>query len=173
MSLTSSPPKAAVASNISPWIWQARSQVGSRLAVASSAKISRPRPPGGRGGARCRSRRKASTSADTSPDFASVGSRLLSSLIVGPSCRPQPDRSVVKHRAAAGQAGIRAGQQIDADPFLEGVVRPQPLDDDDAALHPARGASMDDDAALLIADADPVASGDAQRGERLGMDEGG
>ena len=34
---------AAVASNISPCRWQARSQVASRLAVASSAKISRPR----------------------------------------------------------------------------------------------------------------------------------
>src|SRR5712691_7134704 len=149
MSLTSSPPKAAVASNISPWMRQARSQVGSRLAVASSAKISRPRPPGGRGGARCRSRRKASTSADTSADFDSVGSRLSSSLIVGPSCRPQPDRSVVKHCAAARQAGIGAGQQIDADALLEGVVRPQPLDDDDAALEPIEGAGMDDEAALV------------------------
>ena len=37
-----SPPSAAVASNISPWMRQAWSQVGSRLAVASSAKISRP-----------------------------------------------------------------------------------------------------------------------------------
>ena len=34
-----------MASNISPWVWHARSQVGWRLAVASSPKISRPRPP--------------------------------------------------------------------------------------------------------------------------------
>jgi len=32
--------------NISAWIWLARSQVGSRLAVASMAKINRPRWPG-------------------------------------------------------------------------------------------------------------------------------
>ena len=31
--------------NISPWIWQARSQVGCRLAVASRANNSRPRWP--------------------------------------------------------------------------------------------------------------------------------
>src|SRR5229473_1218412 len=117
MSLTSSPPKAAVASNISPWMRQARSQLGSRLAVASSAKIRRPRPPDGRGGgARCRARRKASTSAETSPGFA-------------------------------------AGQEIDADAFFESVVRPQPLDDNDAKLHPIERAGMDDDAALRIADA--------------------
>ena len=36
-SCTSSPPSAAVSLNISAWIWQARSQVGSRLAVASIA----------------------------------------------------------------------------------------------------------------------------------------
>src|SRR5260370_20208992 len=105
---------------------QARSEEGSRLAVASSAKISRPRPPPGRtAGARCRSRKKASTSAEC--DL--VGSWFLSSLIVGPpgrgpSGRPQPDRGVVEHGAAAGEAGVGAGQQIDADPLLAGVVRP-------------------------------------------------
>src|SRR6266851_7584343 len=175
MSLTSSPPSAAVASNISPWMRQARSQLGSRLAVASSAKISRPRPPDGRGGgARCRSRRKASTSAETSPGFAGVGSRLSSLIVNHPrSRRPQPDRGVVKHRAAARQSGIGAGQEIDADPLLKGVVWPQPLDDDDATLHPVERAGVDDDTALRIADADALAVGDAERGERDGMDERG
>src|SRR5436190_22466107 len=145
MSLTSSPPSAAVASNISPWIRQARSQVGSRLAVASSAKMSRPRPPPGRtAGARCRSRRKASMSAEC--DFA--GSWSLSLLIIRPSGSSQPDRGVVEDRTAAGQAGVGAGQQIDADALLEGMVRPQPLDDHDPLLHAGKGAGMYDHAAL-------------------------
>src|SRR6266851_10266422 len=76
--------------------------------------------------------------------------------------RTQPDRSVVEYRAAARQAGIGASQQIDADALLESAVRPQPLDDDDAKLHPVEAADMDDDAALRIADADAFALRDAE-----------
>src|SRR6185503_15053389 len=60
------------------------------------------------------------------------------------SRRTQPDRSVVEHRAAAGKARIGAGQKVDADALLEGVVWPQPLDDDDARLHPVEPAGVDD-----------------------------
>ena len=48
--------------NICPWIWHARSQVGSRLAVASRAKIRRPRPDDDPKGAIATFLRKASTS---------------------------------------------------------------------------------------------------------------
>ena len=144
---------------------QARSQLGSRLAVASSAKISRPRPPAGRtAGARRRSRRKASTSAER----AFAGRRFLCSSLMR---RAQPHRGVVEHRAAMRQAGIGAGQQVDADAFLEGRVRPDALDDDDALLQPVEGAGVDDDAALVVADADAVAIGEAEAGQRLGMDQ--
>src|SRR5204863_8470691 len=85
------------------------------------------------------------------------------------SCRFEPDRGVVEHRAAAGEAGIGAGQQVDADALLEGVVRPQPLGDDDARLHALERAGMHDDAALVVADAHAVAVGHAERGDRLGM----
>jgi hypothetical protein len=47
---------------------------------------------------------------------ASVPSRPLS--------RPEPDGGIVEHGAATRQAGIGAGQEVDPDPFLEGVVRP-------------------------------------------------
>src|ERR1051326_1951992 len=149
---------------------QARSQVGSRLAVASSAKISRPRPPAGwTAGARCRSRRKASTSAER--DFS--GSRLSSSLIVGPSGGAQPDRGVVEHRAATGEAGIGAGQQVDADPLLERIVWPQPLGNNDTRLHAIESAGMHDDAALRVADSHTLTVDHAERGERLRMDQRG
>src|SRR6202022_3330395 len=131
MSLASGPPRAAVASNISPWIRQARSQVGSRLAVASSAKISRPRPPPVCAtGARFSLSRKSATSAEC----RSVGSRLLSSLIVS-SCWPQPDRGMVKDGAAARETGIGARQHVDPDTLLEGMIGPQPFDDDHPFLH--------------------------------------
>src|ERR1051325_11566016 len=149
---------------------QARSQVGSRLAVASSAKISRPRPPAAwTAGARCRSRRKASTSAER--DFS--GSRLSSSLIVGPSGGAQPDRGVVEHRAATGEAGIGAGQQVDADPLLERIVWPQPLGNDNTRLHAIESTGMHDDAALRVADAHTLTVDHAERGERLRMDQRG
>src|SRR5215204_3803537 len=89
------------------------------------------------------------------------------------SSRAEPDRGVVEHGAAAGQAGVGAGQEVDADALLEGVVRPQPLDDDDALLQAVEGAGMDDDAALAIADADAAAVGEAERGERLRVEERG
>src|SRR5665213_4162799 len=70
------PPDAAAASNISPCSRQARSQLGSRLAVASMAKDKRPLPaPACRAGKAATRRRKASTA----PDFPVAGSRLLSS----------------------------------------------------------------------------------------------
>src|SRR5262249_52791037 len=69
----------------------------------------------------------------------------------------QPHRGVVEDGAAGRAAGLGAGQGVDADPLLEGVVGPDPLDDDDAALQPVEGLGVDDDAALAIAEADPVA----------------
>ena len=85
--------------------------------------------------------------------------------------RAQPDRGVVEHGAAARQTGVGAGQQIDPDALLEGVVGPHPLDDNDALLQPVKGAGMDDDIALAVADAHPLAIGDAEPGQRRRMDE--
>ena len=76
-------------------------------------------------------------------------------------------------RATLRRPGIGAGQEVDADAFLEGGVRPHPLDDDDALLQPVKGAGMDDDAALVVADADALAVFDAEPGQRLGMNERG
>ena len=42
--------------------------------------------------------------------------------------------------AATGQAGIGAGQEVDADPFFESVVRPEAFDHDDAPLQAVEGA---------------------------------
>src|SRR5215469_3730589 len=169
MSLTSRPPSAAVASNISPWMRQARSQVGSRLAVASSAKISRPRPPPGRtAGAFCRFSRNWSTSAER----ASVGSRFLPSLI-SPSRRAEPHRGIVKDGAAIRQTRIGARQEIDADTLFESLIGPQPLDDDHLFLQSVKRTPITDDAAPFVADADPVAIADAQPRQRLGVDESG
>ena len=79
----------------------------------------------------------------------------------------------MKHGAAGGEAGFGACQQVDADALDEGTVRPQPFDDNDAALHAVRRAGMDDDAALLVADTDPVAVGKAELLQRVGMDQRG
>src|SRR3954470_18396333 len=91
---------------------QARSQVGSRLAVASSAKISRPRfPEGGGGGTRRNSRRNASTSADRdsagswrfwSVTFSSLSSRVCAKClysVVG-SAKARIQRSASERRTA-------------------------------------------------------------------------
>ena len=53
---------------------------------------------------------------------------------------PDPDRGVVEHGAAVGVAGLGAGQRVDADAALEVLVRPDPLDDDHAALLARRAA---------------------------------
>ena len=52
------------------------------------------------------------------------------------------------------------------------MIGPHPLDNDDAALQPVKGAGMDDDAALAVADAQPVAVGEAETGECCGVEEG-
>src|SRR6202022_1360801 len=167
MSLASGPPRAAVASNISPWIRQARSQVGSRLAVASSAKINRPRPPPvSATGARFSLSRKSATSAEC----RSVGSRVLSSLITS-SRRLEPDRGIVEDRAATRQTGIGARQQIDPDTLLECMIGPQPFDDDHPLLHALKALRMEDQAAAPVADAHLVAIIEPEPRQRLGMDQ--
>src|SRR5204862_6576260 len=81
--------------------------VGSRLAVASSAKTSRPRPAAGRtAGARCRSRKKASTSAER--DFS--GSWSLSALIRPPlprarTCSGHPRLEAAEWQEKSWMAG--------------------------------------------------------------------
>ena len=77
----------------------------------------------------------------------------------------------MEHGAAARQTGVGAGQQIDPDALLESVVGPHPLDDNDALLQPVKGAGMDDDITLAVADAHPLAVGDAEPGQRRRMDE--
>src|SRR5215468_4822738 len=150
----SSPPRPAVASTIAPWMRQARSQVGSRLAVASRAKISRPRPPPFEaGGAFLNCSRNASISADP----VSAGRPLLPPLIIGLSCRLEPDRGVVKDGAAPRQAGIGAGQEIDPDAAFESMVGPNPLDDHDPLLQPVEGLRVEHHIAPGVADAQPVA----------------
>src|SRR6516165_11241121 len=135
---------------------QARSQVGSRLAVASKAKISRPRPPPVCAAGACFSLSKKSA---TSAECRSVGSRLLSSLIL-PSRRAEPDRGIVEDGAATRQTGIGARQQIDPDTLLKCMIGPQPFDNDHPFLHAGKAARVDHEIALPIADAHPVAVGE-------------
>src|SRR5689334_1454213 len=99
---------------------QARSQVGSRLAVASSAKISRPRPPECVCGAFFSFSKNCSTSAER----ASVGSRFLLSLIA-PLTPAEPHRGIAEDGAAARQTGIGARRQVDPNTLLEGMIGPQ------------------------------------------------
>src|SRR5215211_1918034 len=68
-----SPPIAAASWNISACSRQASSQVGCRLMVASSAKISRPRSPGATGGARLRAR--CTNASISGRDEVGVGAR--------------------------------------------------------------------------------------------------
>src|SRR5436190_6423080 len=78
----SRPPMLAASRNMSACSWQAESQVGCRLIVASSAKIRRPRCPGAVVGARVRTRaRKASMSER---DDAGLGGLLLAGGLSGP-----------------------------------------------------------------------------------------
>src|SRR3984893_12100187 len=159
---------------------QARSQVGSPRAVADGgrnkeappapgAKSVRPPPPRVCAAGACFSlSRKSATSAEC----RSVGSRFLSSLIAS-SRWPQPDRGIVKDGAAARQTGIGARQQIDPDTLLECLIGPQTFDDDHPFLHPRSAAGMDDEAALPIAEAHPVAIAETQLPQHLGMDKGG
>src|SRR6185312_7867043 len=77
---------------------------------------------------------------------------------------------VVEDGAAVGASGIGAGQDVDPHPLLIGGVRPDALDDEDAALLPLAELRMQHDAALPVAEPDAVALGDTERGEVVGMD---
>src|SRR5215467_7065185 len=141
----------------------ARSQVGSRLAVASSAKISRPRPPPGcTAGAFLRFSRNWSTSAEC----ASVGSRFLPSLIL-PSRRAEPHRGIVKHHTAVRQARVGARQEIDADTLFESMIGPQLLDDHHPFLQSVERSCTPVDALL---DSNPGAAPGRRRGRLNALD---
>src|SRR5271166_2463669 len=147
----------------------ARSQVGSRLAVASSAKISRPRPPPGcTAGIFFRFSRNCSTSTER----ASVGSWFLPS-VIAPSCRAEPYRSIVEHGAAARQTGVGARQQVYPDTLLEGIVGPQAFHDHYPRLQPAKGAGANDDATPPVPDAYSVAIAQPQSRQHVGVHQRG
>jgi len=58
----------------------------------------------------------------------------------------------VENRAAARQAGIGAGQQVDPDALLESMVGPQPFDDHHPHLQPVKAARVNDDTAAPVAE---------------------
>src|SRR5689334_13602853 len=105
----SSPPRSLAAENISPWMRQARSQVGSRLAVASIAKISRPTPPLRTTGMALTLARKSATS----PRVDLVGS-LLS--VPGMATRRIWPRGLL--RSSVGRAAVHAHRRQQGPHFL-------------------------------------------------------
>ncbi len=78
----------------------------------------------------------------------------------------------MEHSAAVGAAGVGAGQHIDADAFLEGVVGPDSFDDDALTRLSFRHAGTNDDAALRIAETHAFAVGRSQLCEVGGMKSG-
>src|SRR6185437_8753576 len=82
---------------------------------------------------------------------------------------PDPHRRVMEHRAAVGPAGVRRRDGVDADAGLEVAVRPDALDDHDAALMPLLRPGMNDRLAALVADTDAIALGDAHGRTVLGV----
>src|SRR5579862_2726240 len=76
----------------------------------------------------------------------------------------------MKHGAALGWTGVGAGERVDADTLLEGIVGPDALDHDDARLKTLEETGMQDDAALPVAQADAFAIGDSEPGAIGGMD---
>src|SRR6185312_17132203 len=80
-----------------------------------------------------------------------------------------PDGGVVEHRAAVRPARIGRRHGIDADAALELGVRPDTLDDHDAALLAGLGPGVHDRLAALVADLDLVAVDDAHGRAVLGI----
>src|SRR3546814_19826129 len=117
-SCTSRPPIAAVGWDISPWIRQARTQVGWRLAVASSANISRPRlAPAPGDGVAATLRRKACTYAEGAVSAGRAG--VLSR---SPALRPPPPEIGGSHGPVKP---VPAGEVEENDP-APGGERPPP-----------------------------------------------
>src|SRR3954471_4166860 len=91
------PPISLAATNISPCCVEATSQVGSRLAVASMANSSRPRPPPAVfGGRLATSRVKSSTAEEVAVPLVGPTSVFLATA----TCKErQPPLSMVVHAA--------------------------------------------------------------------------
>src|SRR4029079_15103147 len=66
----------------------------------------------------------------------------------------EPDGGVMEDGSAERRTGIGAGQDIDADPFDNAVVRPDALDHHDARLKPVERLRMDKNGAAPVADSD-------------------
>src|SRR3954452_1455421 len=70
--------------------------------------------------------------------------------------RLQPDRRVVEDGAAARQARLGAGQEVDADALLPVAVRPDALDDDRGRVLAGARPGVKQHRALLVAEPDRV-----------------
>src|SRR5258705_13131211 len=68
-----------------------------------------------------------------------------------------PNRAVVKRRAAVRRAGVGADQRVDAEAAFECGVGPDRLHDDDAPLQAVESFGMQRDRAARIADFDTLA----------------
>src|SRR5262249_12464732 len=107
----SSPPTAAASRNMSACSWQAVSQVGWRLMVASSAKISRPRAPAAVDGARlftCARKASISERVETAAGARPVGGRSVGSFAIVQASRR---RNLIGGNSAAHKVVLSRSQR--------------------------------------------------------------
>src|SRR5262245_21585585 len=103
----SSPPSSAAAVNISAWMWQARSHVGWRLAVASRPNSNRPGPPPLRG---------AGTAASLARNSATFWPAVFADLSVGSLSRDDamvvpPHLGKLEPRGGGVRPTLRVGSE--------------------------------------------------------------
>jgi len=85
----------------------------------------------------------------------------------------QPYRRIMEHGSARRGGGFGAGQAVDAKAADKGMIGPNTLDDQCPWIEPGGGAQMQGHLALVIADGNDVAIGQAQVFAGLGVDQQG